>query len=110
MAKAKPVTFVAAHAARQRQLGNKSIQGTVIVGRICNCLGLPPGVDPTKSVDDLLGGGLTRWDLGLDLMKYGPFKQDGLILQKQDVMNAGTVSQLGDLVFKWYVTNGWTVT
>ena len=38
-----------------------------------------------------LGGGLTRWDLGLDLMRYPAFKLDGLILQKQDVMNAGTV-------------------
>jgi hypothetical protein len=106
----KPVTFSSAHAARIRSLGNKSIPGSVVVSRFCNCLGLPPGVDPTKSVDDLLGGNLQRWDLGLDLMKYPAFKVDGLVLQKSDVEGAGTVSQLGDLVFKWYVTNGWTIT
>jgi hypothetical protein len=106
----KPVTFKSAHAVRMSQLGSKNIPGTVIVGRFCNCLGLPPGVDPKKSVDELLGGNLQRWDLGLDLMRYPPFKQDGLILQKADIQKAATVGKLGDLVFKWYVTNGWSVT
>ena len=106
----KPILFASAHAARARELGNKTIRGTVIVGRFCNCLSLPPGVDPKKSLDDLLGGNLRKWDLGLDLMRYQLFKQDGLILQKADVENADTVGDLGDLVFKWYVQNGWKVT
>lgn len=106
----KPMTFKRAHAERRLQLKTKNIAGTQIVGRFCNCLGLPPGVDPKKSVDDLLGGNLVRWDLGLNLMRYPLFKQDGLILQKEDVVKAATIGKLGDLVFKWYVTHGWTVT
>lgn len=105
----KPTTFARAHAARARELGNKTIRGTVIVGRFCNCLSLPPGIDPNKSLDDLLGGNLQKWDLGLNLMRYQLFKQDGLILQKGDVENAGTVGELGDLVFKWYLADGWKV-
>lgn len=106
----KPMTFARAHAARSREFAKKSIRGTVIVGRFCNCLGLPPGIDPAKSLDDLLGGNLQRWDLGLNLMRYPLFKQDGLILQKADILNADTVGELGDLVFKWYVNDGWKVT
>jgi hypothetical protein len=107
---AKPMTFSTAHAARIRNLSKKTIPGSVIVSRFCNCLGLPPGVDPNKSVDELLGGNLQRFDLGLDLMKYAAFKVDGLVLDKGDVEGAATVGALGDLVFKWYVTNGWTIT
>lgn len=107
---AKAITFAAASSKRARELASKAIRGTVIVGRVCNCLSLPPGVDPKKSLDDLLGGNLQKWDLGLDLMRYPLFKQDGLILQKRDVMNAETVGDLGDLVFKWYIQDGWKVT
>jgi hypothetical protein len=105
----KQITFASAHRARAKEFKNKTIRGTVIVGRFCNCLGLPPGVDPKKELDDLLGGNLQKWDLGLDLMRYPPFKTDELILQKSDVMNADTVGDLGDLVFEWYRQNGWTV-
>jgi hypothetical protein len=103
------VTFASAHRARRAEFQNRTIRGTVVVGRFCNCLGLPPGVNPKKDLDDLLGGNLVKWDLGLELMRYQLFKTDGLILQKSDVQQAGTVGDLGDLVFKWYRQNGWTV-
>ena len=105
----KPVDFARAHLVRARDAARKRIRGAVIVGRFCNCLGLPPGVDPDKKLTEILGGGLEKWDLGLQLMSYRLFKADGLILQKADVLNADTVSELGDLVFKWYRANGWTV-
>jgi hypothetical protein len=88
----------------------KTIPGTVIFGRYVTCLGLPPNVDLTKKLSSILGGGAVKWDLGLKLMAFTPFKNDGLILQKVDVMRANTIGDLGDLVFSWYRNNGWTVT
>ena len=102
-------TFRRAHADRQKEAGSKKIRGTVIVGRFCTCLSLPPDVDPDKDLSDILGGGLEKWDLGLKLMGFPAFKQDGLILQKADVMRADTVGELGNLVFGWYRTDGWEI-
>ena len=51
-----------------------------------------------------------NWDLGLKLMAYAPFKHDGLILQKADVMRAATIGALCNLIYDWYKANGWTVT
>jgi hypothetical protein len=87
----------------------KQVAGTVIFARFVNCLGLSPGVNLKKQISSILGGGLVNWDLGLKLMAYTPFKRDGLVLQKADVMKASTIGNLGDLVFQWYRNNGWTV-
>jgi len=106
---AKTPTFATARRARQKEVGKKQIQGTIIVTRFCNCLGQPHDVDPDKPLTDLLHGGLVKWDLGLLLNGYTPFRLDGLLLQKRDVMNADTVGELGDLVFKWYRANGWSI-
>ena len=38
----KSISFAIAHAVQARELGNKTIRGTVIVGRFCSCLSLPP--------------------------------------------------------------------
>jgi hypothetical protein len=103
-------TFGQAHKERASQLKNKSIPGTSIVSRFCNCLSLPPNIKPSTPLTKILGGNLTLWDLGLDLMQYPLFLQDGLLLQKSDVVNAKTVGNLGDLVFKWYINDGWKVT
>jgi hypothetical protein len=99
-----------AQATHLQNIAQKQIAGTVIFGRFVTCLQLPPNIDTTKPVSSILGGGLTNWDLGLSLMGFAPFKHDGLILQKRDVMNATTIGSLGDLVFQWYKDNGWTVT
>jgi hypothetical protein len=100
----------AAQTSHLQNIAQKQIAGTVIFGRFVSCLQLPPNIDTTKPVSSILGGGLTNWDLGLQLMGFAPFKHDGLILQKKDVMNATTIGNLGDLVFQWYKNNGWTVT
>jgi len=100
----------AAQTAHLQAIAQKQIAGTVIFGRYVSCLQLPPNVDLTKPLSSILGGGLVNWDLGLKLMAYPPFKHDGLILQKADVMRAVTIGDLGDLVFAWYRNDGWTVT
>lgn len=102
-------TFSQAHKERSRQLKKQSIPGTSIVSRICNCLSLPANIKPSTKVSAILGGNLTAWDLGLDLMQYPLFLQDGLLLQKSDVLKAKTVGDLGDLVFKWYIKDGWKI-
>jgi hypothetical protein len=99
-----------AQAAHLNAATQKQISGTMIFSRFVSCLQLPPNVDLTKPVSSILGGGLVNWDLGLKLMAFSPFKIDGLILQKSDVMNATTIGSLGDLVYGWYRNNGWTVT
>lgn len=43
-------------------------------------------------------------------MAFAPFKHDGLILQKADVMRATSIGDLSDLIFAWYKNDGWTVT
>jgi hypothetical protein len=99
-----------AQSAHLQAVAQKQIAGTVIFGRFVSCLQLPPNIDVTKPLSSILGGGLVNWDLGLKLMAYPPFKHDGLILQKADVMGATTIGTLGDLVFQWYRDDGWTVT
>ncbi|MFZ0607888.1 MAG: hypothetical protein WBD53_14755 [Xanthobacteraceae bacterium] len=99
-----------ARTAHLQASGQKQIAGTVIYSRFISCLGLTPDVDLTQPLTSILGGGLNNWDLGLDLMSYGPFKQDGLILQKSDVMTEVTIGGLCNLVFAWYKSDGWTVT
>jgi hypothetical protein len=94
---------------RGLEFSQKQIRGTVIFGRFVTCLKLKPDIDLKKSLTDLLKGGLVKWDLGLELMRFKPLKDDGLVLQKADVMKAKTVGNLSDLVFKWYSDNGWTI-
>jgi hypothetical protein len=91
-----------------KALAQKQIAGTVIFSRFVHCLGLPPNVDLTKPVP--LGGNLTNWDLGLDLMRYAPFRHDGLILQKPDCLKAATAGALCNLIYDWYKADGWTIT
>jgi hypothetical protein len=43
------------------------------------------------------------------LTAYPSFKQDGLVLQKGDAMNADTLGDMGDLVFAWFASDGWTI-
>lgn len=100
----------AAQAAHVQAISQKQIAGTVIFGRFVSCLGLQPNVDLTQPLSSILGGGLVAWDLGLKLMSYAPFKQDGLILQKAAVMGAQSIGDLSNLVFAWYSSDGWTVT
>jgi hypothetical protein len=99
-----------AQTAHLQASGQKQIAGTVIFSRFINCLGLQPDVDLTEPLTTIMSGGLTNWDLGLDLMDYGPFKTDGLILEKLAVMNEVNVGGLCNLVFAWYRSDGWTVT
>ena len=99
-----------AQTAHLQAIAQKQIAGTVIFGRFVSCLGLPPNVDLTKPLSSILGGGLVNWDLGLKLMVFAPFKHDGLILQKADVMRATSIGDLSDLIFAWYKNDGWTVT
>jgi hypothetical protein len=99
-----------AQSAHVQAANQKQIPGTSIFARFISCLGLQPNVKLTNPLSSILGGGATNWDLGLKLMAYPPFKNDGLILQKSDVMNAQTIGNLGDLVFQWYRNDGWTVT
>jgi hypothetical protein len=105
-----PSPSITAQAAHLQAASQKQIPGTVIFGRFVTCLQLSPDVDLTKPISSILGGGLVNWDLGLKLMAWQPFKHDGLILQKLDVMNANTIGNLSDLVYQWYINNGWTVT
>jgi hypothetical protein len=42
-------------------------------------------------------------------MAYSSFKRDGLVLQKGDAMDAETLGEMGDLVFAWYVSDGWKI-
>jgi hypothetical protein len=107
---ATPQAFRAAQRAHVQANNSKQIPGTMIVARFVNALNQPPNIPASTSLNDLLKGGLVKWDLGLTLMSFPSFKRDGLILQKSDVMNANTVGDLGNLVFAWYRANGWTVT
>src|SRR5258708_2900992 len=95
---AQASAFASAQATHLQNIGGKQIAGTVIFGRFISCLGLSPDFDLTKKLDSILGGGLIKWDLGLKLMAFAPFKHDGLLLQKKDVMNANTIDDLGNLV------------
>jgi hypothetical protein len=99
-----------AQAAHLDALGQKQIPGTMIFGRFVTCLGLPPNIDLHQSISDRIVGDLVPWDLGLQLMRYQPFKGDGLLLQKYDCMQADTFADLCNLVFHWYRSHGWTVT
>jgi len=99
----------AAQSAHLQSIAKKQIAGTVIFGRFVSCLGLQPNADLTQPVSSLLGGGLVAWDLGLELMGFAPFKHDGLILNKSDVLKAATIGDLCNLVFAWYKSAGWTV-
>lgn len=103
-------TFVNSQRGHLKAVTAKQIAGTMIVARFFSALQLPPNTNSKKKLSDILGGGLVKWDLGLELMRYASFKRDGLIVQKSDVMNADTVGDLGDLVFQWYLSDGWTVT
>ena len=104
-----PMGISAAQRSRRSEASNKQIQGTVIFGRFIAALTLPPTMNLKTKMIDKLKGGLVKWDLGLELMRYGPFKTDGLVLQKDDVMNATTFEDLGNLVFAWYRANDWQV-
>ena len=99
-----------AHQASHIAAFGKTIAGTMIFSRFVGALGQPPTLDLTKPVSSILQGGLVAWDLGLKLMSYQEFKTDGLILNKSDVMNAVTLGNLCDLIYKWYSSNGWMVT
>jgi hypothetical protein len=107
---ATPQTFRAAQRAHIQANNTKQIPGTMIVARFVNALHQPPNIPSSTTLASLLQGGLVKWDLGLMLMSFPSFKRDGLVLQKSDVMNANTVGDLGNLVFAWYRSNGWTVT
>jgi len=102
--------FKSAQRAHLQANKNKQIPGTMIIARFVNALHQPPDIPSSTNLNDLLKGGLVKWDLGLMLMSFPSFKRDGLILQKSDVMNASTVGDLGNLVFAWYRADGWTVT
>lgn len=87
----------------------KTIKDTVIVGRIVSALGLTPPIKASTPIAKLIGGNANAWDVALLLMAYASFKRDGLVLQKGDVMDAETLGDLGDLVFAWYASDGWTI-
>jgi hypothetical protein len=87
----------------------KTIRDTVIVARIVSALGLTPPIKASIPIAKLLGGNANAWDIALLLMAYSSFKRDGLVLQKGDVMDADTLGDLGDLVFAWYVSEGWKI-
>jgi hypothetical protein len=87
----------------------KTIKDTVIVGRIVSALGLTPPIKASTPIAKLIGGNANAWDIALLLMAYASFKRDGLVLQKGDVMDAETLGDLGDLVFAWYASDGWTI-
>lgn len=89
-------------------LEDKTIRGVQIVSRIITALGLNPPIKATP-IAKLLGGEANAWDIGLMLMAYPSFRQDGLVLQKGDVMDAETLGDFGDLVFAWYASDGWTI-
>ena len=84
---------------------NKEFSGSVIFPCFVNCLGLPPNVDLKKPISKILAGGLVNWDIGLRLMAYAPFKRDGLILQKADVMRAATIGRQRQLLQRHAIGN-----
>lgn len=90
-------------------LHQKVIKDTSIVARIVSAFRMTPPIKSSTPISKLLGGNANAWDLALLLMAYPTFKNDGLVLQKGDVMNASTLGDLGDLVFAWYASDGWTI-
>jgi hypothetical protein len=101
--------FKDAVALHKEALRQKSIKDTEIVARIVSAFRMTPPIKAATPISKILGGDANAWDLGLMLMAYPAFKNDGLVLQKGDVMNASTLGDIGDLVFAWYVSDGWTV-
>jgi hypothetical protein len=91
------------------ETAGKTIKDTQIVSRVVSALQLRPPIDATKKLSDIAQGNLNNWDLALTLMAYPPFRRDGLELSKRDVLAAQFLGDLGDLVFTWYSTNGWTI-
>jgi hypothetical protein len=89
---------------------NKTIAASEIFKRFIEVAQLQPDVDLTKPIATILHGNLNPYDLALACMDYDSFKSDGLTLQKKDVLKAKTIGAFGDLIYQWYVDNGWTIT
>ena len=102
-------SFKQAVALQREAFERKSIKDTVIVARIVSALGLRPPIKASMPIAKLLGGNANAWDIALLLMAYSSFKRDGLVLQKGDAMDAETLGEMGDLVFAWYVSDGWKI-
>jgi hypothetical protein len=89
---------------------SKTIPATVIFKRFVDVLGGSHDIDLDRPITDFLKGKAIPWDLALKFMKSDEFSPDGLKLNKRDVLKLKTIGDLGDLIFKWYATNGWTIT
>ena len=108
MAKSKSA-FAQAVSQHARALQDRTIKDVQIVSRIATALGLRPPIKASTPISKLLGGNANAWDIALMLMAYPSFKQDGLVLQKGDAMEADTLGDLGDIVLAWYASDGWTI-
>lgn len=104
---ARKTAFSAAATAHNQANKSKTIEGTAIVSRMVSVLKLKLPVNSSQPLS--AQGDLNNWDLALALMAYPPFRRDGLILQKSDVMGINTVGQMGNLIFDWYKNDGWTI-
>jgi hypothetical protein len=102
-------SFRAAAAIHKEALEEKVIKDVQIVSRIASALGLRPPIKASTKLAKLIGGDANAWDIALMLMAYPSFREDGLVLQKREVMDADTLGDLGDLVFAWYASDGWTI-
>ncbi|MGL3210699.1 hypothetical protein [Bradyrhizobium sp. BR 1433] len=107
--KAAATPFAQATVQHAQALQARTIRDVQIVSRIVTALGLRPPIKPAAPLSRLLGGDANNWDIALMLMAYPSFKHDGLVLQKGDAMNADTLGDMGDLVFAWYASDGWTI-